>query len=286
MKSKSFNKSIAVKISAVETTEKISKVPEWWGITFSGSAQKQDDKFVVKMGGDSFFNFTVTELMPGKKIVWQVTDCLMPWYSDKNEWTGTKLIFNLTEKDGITTLHFTHEGLTPNVECYKDCELGWTHWITKSLFSYLTTGKGDFNKNYHTTIEVNASAKDVLNKISEVNKWWARKVKGNTEKLNDQFTVDFGETFVDFQVSELVPEKKVAWKVTDCNLHWINNKKEWNGTEVVFEIMEKQHSTQVNFVHVGLLPGVERYDDCEAGWNEHITESLVQFINEGKGQPV
>ena len=146
MENKNFNRSISVNINASEIIKKISKVPEWWGVTFSGNSEKQNDKFVVKMGGDSFFNFTVTEIIRDKKVVWLVTDCNMPWYSDKKEWANTKLLFDFTENNGVTTLSFTHDGLTPDIECYKDCEPGWTHWITRSLFSYLTTGKGDFKQ--------------------------------------------------------------------------------------------------------------------------------------------
>jgi len=141
-------------------------------------------------------------------------------------------------------------------------------------------------KNFHTTIKVNASAAEAMKKISEVKKWWAKKVKGKTEKVNDKFVVDFGETFVDFKISELIPNQKVVWIVTDCHLDWINNKKEWNGTEVVFKISEKKNSTQIDFTHVGLVPSFECYEDCETGWTEHVTESLVKFINEGKGMPV
>jgi hypothetical protein len=140
-------------------------------------------------------------------------------------------------------------------------------------------------KNFHTSIKVNASAQAAIKKISQVNKWWAKKVKGKTEKLNDKFTVDFGETFVDFQITELVPDKKVVWKVTDCNLHWIDNKKEWKGTEVVFEISEKKNVTQIDFTHIGLVPDAECYEDCKVGWTGHVTESLVKYINEGKGKP-
>jgi hypothetical protein len=146
MENKNFNSSISVNITASEAIKKISKVPEWWGVAFSGDSEKQADKFVVKMGGDSFFNFTVAELIPDKKVVWLVTDCNMPWYSDKKEWANTKLIFDFIENNGVTTINFTHEGLIPEIECYKDCEPGWTHWITRSLFSYLTTGKGDFQQ--------------------------------------------------------------------------------------------------------------------------------------------
>ena len=140
-------------------------------------------------------------------------------------------------------------------------------------------------KNYHVTLKVNASAEEAMKRISQVNKWWAKKVKGKAEKLNDEFTVDFGETFVDFQISELVPNKKVVWKVIDCNLHWIENKKEWNRNEVVFEIIPGRNSTKIDFTHIGLVPGVECYEDCEVGWNGHLMGSLVNLINEGKGQP-
>jgi hypothetical protein len=141
------------------------------------------------------------------------------------------------------------------------------------------------NSNFHRTISVHASAEEAMKKISEVNKWWAKNFKGNAEKLNDRLRVDFGPTFVDFQISELVPGKKLVWKVIDCHLHWINNKKEWNDTEVVFEISEKKNATEIEFTHVGLVPGVECYEECEEGWTGHITGSLVQLINNGKGMP-
>jgi hypothetical protein len=147
MKNKNdFNSSISAKINADEAIKRISNIPAWWGVNFSGHSEKQNDQFVIKMGGDSFFDFTVEELNPGKRLVWLVNDCNMPWYSDKKEWANTKLIFDLSENNGTTSLTFTHEGLNPEVECFQDCQTGWTHWIQKSLFSYFTTGRGDFNR--------------------------------------------------------------------------------------------------------------------------------------------
>jgi len=144
METNNFNCSISSEISAGEAIKRIGNVADWWGVSFSGSAEKQNDTFEVKMGGDSFFDFTVSELVPGKKVVWLVTDCNMPWYTDKKEWANTRMIFDLDEQNGTTELTFTHEGLTPEVECYNDCAPGWTHWIKTSLFSYFTTGKGVF----------------------------------------------------------------------------------------------------------------------------------------------
>lgn len=141
------------------------------------------------------------------------------------------------------------------------------------------------NKNYHRTIMVNASPEETMKKISQVNGWWAKNFIGKAEKLIDKFSVHFGDTFVDFQISELIPGKKVVWKVIDCHLHWIKAKKEWNGTEVLFEISSENGKTKIDFTHVGLVPGVECYKDCEVGWDGHVTNSLVKFINEGQGIP-
>ena len=133
------------------------------------------------------------------------------------------------------------------------------------------------NQDYSVTISVKATPQEAMKKISQVNRWWAKNFTGKAGRLNDKFSVHFGETFVDFQISEFIPDQKIVWKVTDCNLHWIKARKEWNGTQVVFKISEKKNSTQIDFTHVGLVPGVECYNDCEVGWNAHVTISLVKF---------
>lgn len=141
------------------------------------------------------------------------------------------------------------------------------------------------NKNYHKAITVNASAEEAMKNISQVNLWWKKDFKGSAEKLNDTFTVPFGEpSFVDFIVSELIPDKKMVWKVTDCYLPWFMDKKEWNNTEVVFQLSEESEKTKIDFTHIGLVPEVECYEVCEKGWNGHIN-TLDQLINEGKGLP-
>jgi Activator of Hsp90 ATPase homolog 1-like protein len=140
-------------------------------------------------------------------------------------------------------------------------------------------------RNLHKTITVNASAKEVMKKISQVDHWWIKGTEGKTEKLNDKFHVPMGKTFIDFQITEVVPNKKVVWNVTDCCIPWLKDTKEWNGTQVVFEISEKENAAQIDFTHIGLTPEVECYTACEEGWNNYITSSLVKFINEGKGMP-
>lgn len=141
------------------------------------------------------------------------------------------------------------------------------------------------NKNYHNSIIVNASAEESIKKISQVNLWWKNDFTGSAEKLNDKFTVPFGEpSFVDFIVSDFEAGKKIAWKVTDCFLPWFKDKKEWNNTEVVFELSNEAGKTKIDFTHIGLVPEIECYDACEKGWNGHLT-TLAKLINEDKGLP-
>ena len=139
----------------------------------------------------------------------------------------------------------------------------------------------DFN--YKLTVR--GSARHTQAKIAEISQWWAKKVTGKSEKLNDQFTVHFGETFVDFQISELIEGTKTAWLVTDCNLHWLKDKKEWNKDEIIWNLSEKDGKTSIDFVHKGMTPESECYETCKPGWTHHIKDSLVRLIEEGRGLP-
>ncbi len=132
--------------------------------------------------------------------------------------------------------------------------------------------KQDFN----ARITVNAKPKETLKKIAQVNDWWAKDFTGKAEKLNDTFTIRFGEVIAD---------KKIVWHVTDSYLPWLRDKKEWNDTEIVYELSPDNNQTQVDFTHLGLVPGIECYERCEKGWKRFATISLPKFVNEGMGLP-
>lgn len=284
MEKNNFQSSISANIGAAEATKKINNVPEWWGVAFSGDSEKQNDKFSVKMGGDSFFNFTITELVPGKRVVWLVTDCYMPWYSDKKEWANTKLIFDLSENSGGTAVNFTHEGLTPDAECYKDCEPGWSHWIRTSLLSYLTTGKGKLKQQkmvkYSVSTELAKTSNVVFEHLVDLKKWWPEDFEGKDVKLNSEFILTVGGThYSKNKVVELDPGKKMVWLVTDSIRKTDNFS--WTGTKMIFELTPKANHTELKFTYDGPILENE-YERLVQICDTCIKEMFYNFVIHGK----
>jgi len=54
------------------------------------------------------------------------------------------------------------------------------------------------------------------------------------------------------RLTEVIPGKKVVWLVLDSYLNFIEDKGEWNGTKVTFEIAKKGDKTEVRFHPRGL----------------------------------
>ena len=127
------------------TYDTINNVAAWWTEDIEGSAGRQGNTFTVRFGS-TWKTFQVTELVPASKIVWTVTDCCMPWNKDTTEWTGTTVVFEITDINGQTTIHFTHHGLVPELACFDACKNGWGHYLQGSLPALLATGAGNPNK--------------------------------------------------------------------------------------------------------------------------------------------
>jgi hypothetical protein len=78
---------------------------------------------------------------------------------------------------------------------------------------------------------------------------------------------------------------KVAWLVLDNYFNFIEDKTEWKGTKINFEIARKGDKTEVHFTHVGLVPEYECYGVCSNAWGSYINGSLKKLITTGKGNP-
>ncbi len=119
-------------LAALTSAESVS---EWWGPT-TGSAEP-GGTLVVSFEGNK--QEIVIHVAPAEKgrVVWQVESApLTP------EWAGTTIVFELAPSGAGTTMHFRHDGLTPELECFDMCHAGWTHYLA-SLLGYVDRGEGE-----------------------------------------------------------------------------------------------------------------------------------------------
>jgi hypothetical protein len=142
MAASDFTTAITVKQSPKEAFDAITNVSAWWQGEIKGSSKKLKDEFVYRMEDIHMSTQKVVELIPNKKLVWLITKSKLNFAKDKSEWTGTKIIFEISEAKGKTQIRFTHSGLVPKFECYDACSNAWGLLVQESLFSLITSGKG------------------------------------------------------------------------------------------------------------------------------------------------
>jgi len=140
-----FNTAIVVDQSPKEVFDAITNPRGWWSANITGGTAKLNDEFTYKYKDVHHCTMKLIEVVPNQKVVWLVLDNYFNFLEDQSEWKNTKIIFEISEKGNQTQMHFTHEGLTPEYECYDICFEGWTNYIKHSLYNLITTGKGSPN---------------------------------------------------------------------------------------------------------------------------------------------
>jgi hypothetical protein len=135
------------------------------------------------------------------------------------------------------------------------------------------------NQNFTTRFTVEQSPHEVFEAINDVRGWWEGEIEGCTDVLGAEFTYRYADLHRTTQrITESVPDKKVVWRVVDGNIAFVNDKREWDGTEIVFEIERIGDQTEVRFTHVGLVPAIECYAECSTAWSSLVSVNLRKRI--------
>ncbi|MGH2642799.1 MAG: SRPBCC family protein [Chitinophagaceae bacterium] len=142
------------------------------------------------------------------------------------------------------------------------------------------------NKDFVTTILVDQTPMEVYNAINNVRGWWSGEIEGDTGSLGAEFTYQVpGIHWSKQKITTFIPGEKVVWHVSDATLNFVENKNEWKGTDIVFDIAKKGDKTEVRFTHKGLEPAYECYNNCSNAWNILINKNLLNLIITGQDQP-
>jgi len=142
------------------------------------------------------------------------------------------------------------------------------------------------DQSYTTRFTVDQNPYDVYRAINDVRGWWEETIVGRTHEVNDEFVHWVpGVHFARIRVDELLPGKRVVWRVLDNWMSFIDDQSEWKGTQVRFDIAATDGGTEVRFTHVGLTPADKCFDVCRDAWGVYVTDSLRSLIATGVGKP-
>jgi hypothetical protein len=141
-----YTSSFTVGQSPEEVFSAVNNVRGWWSGDIDGATDQLGADFTYRYQDVHRTTQKIAEFVPGKKVVWHIVDSKINFVKDKDEWTGTDVVFEITRKGDKTELRFTHVGLVPAIECYGKCAGAWGYYINESLRSLITTGKGDPNE--------------------------------------------------------------------------------------------------------------------------------------------
>jgi hypothetical protein len=133
---------------------------------------------------------------------------------------------------------------------------------------------------------VDKTPEEVFAAINNVRGWWSGEIEGGTDKLGDVWTYRYQDIHYSTQeITEFVPGRRVVWHVLDSFLNFTEDRAEWTGTDIAFDISPNNGQTELRLTHVGLVPESECFDNCSNAWAFYVKGSLRDLITTGQGQP-
>lgn len=97
MKNQSFSTTLLVDQTPEESFVAINDIRGWWSEEIEGNTDILHSEFLYR---DNHLRskMKITELIPGKKVVWHILESQMDNFDAGTEWNGTELIFEIAKK--------------------------------------------------------------------------------------------------------------------------------------------------------------------------------------------
>jgi uncharacterized protein YndB with AHSA1/START domain len=115
---------------ALSTIEGLSS---WWTTDTHGDTDI-GGTIAFRFGGDDGFDMLVRELVPAKRVAWEVV-------AGPEEWIGTEVTFDIHQDDEWTIVLFEHHGWREQVEFMNHCSTKWATFLL-SLVELVQSGSG------------------------------------------------------------------------------------------------------------------------------------------------
>lgn len=139
---------------------------------------------------------------------------------------------------------------------------------------------------YTAIIVVDSNPSHVFKSIKDFRGWWSEEIEGNTALLNDTFFYHYKDVHLSkIKLIEEIPNQRLVYAILENQFSFTQDKTEWTGTQLIFEISTENNKTKITFTHKGLTPDDECFEICLESWNNYIKNSLYHFITTGKGNP-
>ena len=93
-----YTAAISVKQSTDKVFDAVNNVRGWWSEAIEGNTDALGAVFKFHYKDLHRTTHKITEFVPGKKVVWHITESQINFVKDKAEWKGTDVVFESPEK--------------------------------------------------------------------------------------------------------------------------------------------------------------------------------------------
>jgi len=145
MTTQSFTTTFVTDATPDQVFAAINDVRGWWSEDIEGATDQLGSVFEFHYKDLHRSTHEIAELVRGKRVVWRTVKGEINFVTDKTEWDGTQVVFEIERRGNQTELRFTHIGLVPTIQCYGDCSGAWGYHLG-SLKELIETGKGHPNR--------------------------------------------------------------------------------------------------------------------------------------------